>query len=115
MVGPVPYGQFIGELVNIALILGVALWFFFVRPWKIRGKVRRGELKEIESRPKVKEARLTGVMWLALAVCSLMILLDQVEFFGDSIIPTAAVIAVAIIVFAIVIRAKRRVASGNST
>lgn len=87
MVGPIPYGQFVGELVNVALLLSVALWFFAVRPWKIRRRRSRGELNDVEALAKVKKALLLGLLWLALAVGSLIMLFDQANFFGDSFVP----------------------------
>ncbi len=115
VVGPVPYGQFIGELVNIAVLLSASLWLFFGRPWKIRSRLTRGEVSEKEASAKAKHARLFSLLWLALAVSSLLILLDQTDFFGDSWIPTIAIIAMAVAVFAVLLPAMRRVESRDST
>ena len=115
MVGPIPYWQFVGELVNAVLLLGLALWFFFVRPWKIRGKLSRGDLNKLESAAKIKNAQLLGLLWLVLALCDLTITLHQADFFGDSVIPTALVIAMAIVVFAVLLPAMRKVKSQEST
>jgi hypothetical protein len=115
VVGPIPYRQFVGELVNVALLLSFALWFFFGRPWKIRSKVTRGELNEMQASAKVKSARLLGVLWLVLVACSLIIPLAQANFFGDSWIPAAIIVAMAIAVFAVLLPAMRKVESREST
>lgn len=114
MIAAVPYGQFVGGLINGALLLSVALWFFLLQPRSIRRKIARGRLSEVEGAVQLKTGPLHGVLWLVLAVCDLTITLEQADFFGDSLVSTVFVIAMAVIVFALVLSAMRKAKASAS-
>ena len=81
MVGAIPYGQFVGGLAGAILWVFFAGWAFWGWPRSIRRQIAQGKLSEAEGAAKLKKAPRLALMFVAIAICDIVVTLMQADYF----------------------------------
>jgi hypothetical protein len=92
----IPYGQFIGGLVGAALFIFGGMWCLYLWPRSIRRKIDRGEIDAFDGLARLRKALLFGYMLILLAIGDLLGTLNQIGFFGDSVLASVGFCAFAV-------------------